>query len=261
MKISKLGLAVLFLILAMLACNLPSAEQVPSQSDAQTAAALTVQAILTIPVTPSATDEPQSIIAITPSPTITATAVKATITPTFSTPMLTVKEQTNCRKGPGQDYDIVFTYLPEKKLTILGRYDPGNFWLVKSDESPNGQCWLWGEYVEVTGSYWVVSSVTPPPTATKSPPLAPAFDKWTYNCTYNGVNNDLNVTLIWTDRSDNETGYRIIRDGAQIAELPANSTTYADVIAVDTGKGATYRVDAYNASGTSSTSTVPLKCE
>jgi len=258
MKISKYGLAAISLILAMLACNMPAAEQVPPPSDAQTAAALTVQAIMTIPVSPSAT-KPQAAGTVTPSPTTTAAA--ATITPTFSTPMLTVKEQTNCRKGPGEEYEIVFTYLPNKKLTILGRYDPGNFWLVKSDESPTGQCWLWGQYVEVTGSYWAVPSVTPPATATKAPPIAPAFEKWNYNCTYNGVNTDLNVTLIWTDRSNDETGYRIIRNGEQLVELPANSTTYADIIAVDTGQSATYRVDVYNSIGTASTSTITLKCE
>jgi hypothetical protein len=258
MKISRFGAAAIVLLLAILACNLPAAEQVPPPSGAQTAAALTVQAMLTIPVSPSAT-EPQSVIPITPS--ATATVVTATITPTYSTPMLIVKEQTNCRKGPGEEYEIVFTYLPNKKLTIIGRYDPGNFWLVKSDESPTGQCWLWGQYVDVSGSYWVVPSVTPPPTSTKAPPLAPAYDKWNYFCTYNGINNDLNVTLIWTDRATDEAGYRIIRNGEQLVELPANSTTYTDVIAVDTGKGTTYRVDAYNDAGVSSTSTISLKCE
>jgi hypothetical protein len=244
MKLSKFGVAAVVLILAMVACNIPSAEQVPLPSDAQTAAALTVQAILTVSVTASST----------------STAVAATITPTFSTPMLTVKEQTNCRKGPGEDYEIVFTYLPNKKLTILGRYDPGNFWLVKSDEVSSGQCWLWGQYVEVTGSYWTVPSVTPPPTATGAPPLAPAFEKWNYNCTYNGVNSDLNVTLLWTDRATNETGYRIVRNGELLVELAANSTSYVDVIAVDIGENATYRVDAYNSSGASSTSTITLSC-
>ena len=260
MKFSKHGLAGIVLIAAILACNLPQPEQVPLPSDAQTAAALTVQAVLATPAEATATaTEPQSIIAITPS--ATATAVTATITPTYSVPMLTVKEQTNCRKGPGQEYEIVFTYLPGKKLTILGRYEPGNFWLVKSDESPAGQCWLWGEYVEVTGSYWAVSSVTPPPTSTKAPPQAPTFQKWDYFCTYNGVNSNLNVTLKWTDRANDETGYRVVRNGEQIVELPVNSESYADIVAVDTGESTSYRVDAYNASGTSSTSTISIKCE
>ena len=260
MKFSRHGLAIFTLILAMLACNLPSTEQATPASDAQTAAAMTVQSLLVVtPATLTSTVSP-TVIPATISATVTPGS-KATITPTYSAPILTVKEQTNCRKGPGQDYEIVFTYLPGKRLSILGRYDPGNFWLVKSDESPAGQCWLWGEYVEVVGSYWVVPSVTPPPTSTIAPPQAPAFQKWTYFCSFNGVNSDLNVTLIWTDRADNETGYRIIRDGEQIAELPANTTTYTDVVAVDTGESANYRVDVYNSTGTSSSTTVPLKCE
>src|SRR5215216_3979929 len=31
-----------------------------------------------------------------------------------------------------------FTYLEGRELEIVGRYDPGNFWLVKSNESPSG---------------------------------------------------------------------------------------------------------------------------
>ena len=198
----------------------------------------------------------------TPNPTSTANAnvLTATITPTFSVPMLTVREQTNCRTGPGQDYEIVFTYLPNKKLVILGRYDIENYWLVKSDESPTGQCWLWGEFVEVTGSYWVVSSVTAPPTATRPPPNAPTFQSWDFLCTFNGINTDINVTLKWSDKSNNETGYRVFRDGGLVADLPADSTSHADKVAVNAGQSASYRVEAYNPTGTASTSTISISC-
>ena len=253
MKISRQWLAGILLIAAILACNLPSAEQVPPPSDAQTAAALTVQAMLTVPVTASAT-EPQSIIAVTPS--ATATAITATITPTYSVPMLTVKEQTNCRKGPGQDYEIVFTYLPNKKLTILGRYDPGNFWLVKSDESPTGQCWLWGEYVEVTGSYWAVSSVTPPPTMTKAPPQAPSIQEWNYSCS----GGTMTFTVSWTDRADGESGYRIYRNGEVIAELPANSTSYVDSSSPVSGESVEYYINVYGPYGTANSPPMKMSC-
>jgi hypothetical protein len=46
-----------------------------------------------------------------------------------------------------------------------------------------------------------------------------------------------------------------------LVELPPNSTTYTDKVAVDSGESATYRIDAYNTTGTSSTSTISLKCE
>lgn len=255
MKFSKLGLAGIVLIAAILACNLPQPEQVPLPSDAQTAAALTVQAVLATPAEATATaTEPQSIIAITPS--ATATAVTATITPTYSVPMLTVKEQTNCRKGPGQEYEIVFTYLPGKKLTILGRYEPGNFWLVKSDESPAGQCWLWGEYVEVTGSYWAVSSVTPPPTSTKAPPQAPSIQKWNYSCS----GGTMTFTVSWVDRADGESGYRIYRNGDVIAELPANSTSYVDLSTPDIGESVEYFINVYGPYGTANSAPMKMTC-
>ena len=249
----------LFILLTS-ACNLPGTATLLSVNDLAAtaiAATLTEQARNSGDVPITATNSPAP--DLTPSHTQTP-SLTLTITPTFSTPMLTVRGQTNCRTGPGQDYEVVFTYLPNAKLIILGRYDIENYWLVKSDESPTGSCWLWGEFVEVSGSYWVVSSVTPPPTSTKPPPNAPTFQGWDYTCTFNGINNDLDVVLIWSDKSNNETGYRFFRDGGLVADLPANTTSYTDSIAVDSGQGATYRIEAYNTTGTASTSTISISC-
>lgn len=174
----KIGLSAFMLVAAMLACNTP-VEQVAPPDEIQTAAALTLQVIFTISVTPT----PPVTNTITPLVTqtlLTAVSPTLSITPTYSVPMLTVQESTNCRTGPGEEYEVVFTYLAGKELEIVGRYDPGNFWLVKSNESPNGTCWLWGQYVEVVGSYWTVASVTPPPTATSAPPRAPGIVKWEF---------------------------------------------------------------------------------
>ena len=251
------------LLTSVLACNLPSAAPQENAPELQTAAAQTVAAALT-PQT--STTVPQSIIIATPSLTLTGTntpnvtaTITSTITPTYSVPMLIVRKQTNCRTGPGQDYEVVFTYLSGKELEIVGRYDPDNYWLVKSAESPTGVCWLWGEFVTVSGSYWIVSSVTPPPTATMPPPVAPSL-RWNYECTYNGINDDLVVDLKWADHANNETGYRVFRNGELIADLPAGSTLYTDRVAVDSGKETSYRVDAYNSTGAASDSTIPIVC-
>src|ERR687887_2324912 len=124
----QISLPAFVLIAAILACNTPG-EQVPPPSEIQTSEALTLQAIFT-PSADSASATP--VITNTISPLITQTLATVgsptiTITPTYSVPMLTVKEATNCRSGPGEDYDVVFTYLTGKKLEIMGRYDPGNF--------------------------------------------------------------------------------------------------------------------------------------
>ena len=250
-------LAGISLILSILACNWPL-DQVAPPSDVQTAAALTLQAILPPSLTSTASTPT---IGVTSSPRVTLTSAAVgsptiTITPTYSVPMLTVKESTNCRTGPGEEYEIVFTYLSGKELEIVGRYDPGNFWLVKSNESPNGTCWLWGQFVEVTGSYWAVSSVTPPPTATSAPPRGPGIDKWEFSCS----DGALNFTVIWVDNANNETSYRIFRNGEQIAELPPDTITYTDVFAVSPDQRVEYFVQVYSPFGTANSSVMPMRC-
>lgn len=245
------------LILAILACNLPF-EQVAPPDEIQTAAALTLQAVLTptgtpsIPLTPSKTK--------TSAPEITETdsagSLTATITPTYSVPMLTVLEQTNCRTGPGEEYEIIVTYLAGKKLEIAGRYDPGNFWLVKSNESPTGTCWLWGQYTEATGSYWAVASVTPPPTATSAPPRGPGIVEWNFSCSDGAIT----FTVNWADNAKNETGYRIFRNGEALVELPADSTTYTDVYGLPADQNVEYYVQVYSSSGQANSSIMRMRC-
>ncbi|HSK88290.1 MAG TPA: SH3 domain-containing protein [Anaerolineales bacterium] len=141
---------------------------------------------------------------------------------------LTVQEATNCRTGPGESYEIVFTYLSGTKLEIVSRYDPGNFWLVKSAESPTGTCWMWGEYVEVTGNASAVPNVTPPSASTTEPVETFIVDRWEYSC----GSEFGDFTLNWQDRATNETGYRIFRNGELLIELPADSTFYTDTFAL-----------------------------
>jgi uncharacterized protein YraI len=250
-------LAAISLIFAILACNWPL-EQVAPPNDVQTAAALTLQAILT----PSGTSSPATPgTTTTSSPRVTATAsvvssATITITPTYSVPILTVTESTNCRTGPGEEYQIIVTYTTGRELEIVGRYDPGNFWLVKSNESPNGTCWLWGEFVDITGSYWAVPSVTPPATATSAPPRAPVIDEWHFFCDA-GI---LNFTVTWRDETNDETGYRIFRNGEAIVELPANSTTHTDLYDVQSDESVEYYVQVYSPTGSANTSIMRMRC-
>ncbi|HEY5731285.1 MAG TPA: hypothetical protein VIS72_14635, partial [Anaerolineales bacterium] len=143
-----------------------------------------------------------------------------------------------------------------KELEILGNYPQENYWLVKSDQSPNGECWLWGEYVEISGSYWVVSSVTPPPTATKAPPPAPSIQKWEFSCNVGQVT----VTIQWTDRAVDESGYRVIRDDKVVAELPADSKSYAETISYASGDKFVYFIEVYNTTGPVRSTPMQFSC-
>ena len=252
----KINLTIFVLLAAILACNSPLAN--PPQEAApeiQTAAAQTLQVILT-PSDSAATQ--QSPVASTAS-TQAATATKVgalTQTPTYSVPMLTVREQTNCRAGPGQDYEILFTYLAGKELEIVGRYDPDNYWLVKSDESPTGTCWLWGEYVEVTGSYEVVPSVTPPATATSAPPQAPSIVEYKFSC----AGGTMTFIVSWVDKANDETGYRIFRNGEAVAELPANSTSYTDTMTPTANENVDYYLQVYSPFGSANSTIMRINC-
>jgi hypothetical protein len=170
--------------------------------------------------------------------------------------MLTVIESTNCREGPGQEYPVVFTHLANVELEIVGRYEPTNFWLVKSPQSPTGTCWLWGEYLELSGSYWVVPTLTPPPTATLAPPQAPSIENWDFVCS-GGV---MTFNLSWEDRAADETGYRIFRDGEAVAELPPNSTSFSEAIPIEAGENRDYYLQVYGPTGTVNTSIMRLSC-
>jgi hypothetical protein len=253
----KAILAAISLALAILACNMPF-EQLPPPNEIQTAAALTLQAILTPTVT-SAASTPQ--ITSTSSPRVTTTVSTAgspalTITPTYSVPLAAVRESTNCRTGPGEQYQVVVIYAAGRELEIVGRYDPGNFWLVRSNESPTGTCWLWGEFVEVTGSYWAVSSVTPPATITSAPPRAPVIDEWNFFC----EGGNLNFAVTWRDAATDETGYRLFRNGEAIVELPANATTYTDVYDIPADQNVEYYIQVYSPNGSANTSIMRMRC-
>lgn len=191
---------------------------------------------------------------------ITLAACQAiTSTRTGSAPLLTVREGTNCRTGPGEAYEIVFTYTPGTTLEIVGRYDPGNFWVVKSDESPSGTCWMWGEFVDVTGNSGAVPGVTPPPTSTTGGPSGTLFvEKWEYACS----GGTLTFTLSWKDQATDETGYRIFRNGQQLVELPADSATYTytDSLDVSAGESVEYYLQVFGPDGSTNSAVMTVGC-
>lgn len=254
-KIMGLTIAVGVLISS---CNMP-ATGTPDPQIA-TAAALTVQAVLTPLNSPTAPAQVPLSTSMTSTQTGTPAATKtatATITPTYSIPMLTIKESTNCRSGPGQSYEIIFAFLPGASTEIVGQYPTDNYWVVKLPDS-NDTCWVWGQYATVSGSYWVVPTATPPPTATVSAPEAPTGLNLAFECNFNGVNADITVNLKWSDNSNGEEGFRVIRDGNVVAQLPPNSTTYTDIFAANVTDKFSYSIVVFSGNLTAQSSTTNL---
>lgn len=251
-KTKKTFLVLLCLLLA--ACNMPTTDSDEDlNSQAATIVAMTLAA--------ESTDTPIIKNTPLPSPTLSVTDTpKPTITPTYSVPMLSISENTNCRSGPGQSFNILITLLAGASVEIVGKHATENYWVVKV-EGLDEPCWVWGEFASTSGSTWVVTPMTPPATAAPQPAGQPSNLRYTYECAFNGVNSDITVSLRWNDESSDELGFRVYRDNAQIAELPANTTSYSDAVAVDATQTVSYGVSSYNSVSESPRTSISFSCQ
>ena len=258
------------LVLGLAACNLPISEGASSSDSAGatiTALAATIQAqgnqaVTDTPTNPAPTDTAQ--------PTETATI---TVTPSPSVPTVVVSQTTNCRTGPGTQYDLLGSMAPGQSATIIGKYTAGNYWIINNPNSP-GSCWLWGQYATVSGNLSGLPEMTPPatPTPTMTPtPAAPAapkhFDE-THSCTSGGLLfYNVHVAMTWQDLASNEDGYYLYRNGTLLVTLAPNTISYAD----DTTLGKLYQIghpkpsvdyqlQAFNSQGKSDMREINVSC-
>ena len=247
----KIVLAYLILTgLLLSACNFPE-DSAASQEIMMTAAALTVDAAL---------KTPQATPTLASTPTIVTGETQAA-TPTISTPnpsgpaMASVGDVTNCRSGPGVNYERITQILPADQVQIVGFFPP-NYWIVNTTL---GQCWLSGEFTTPSGDFKAVPTVTAPPTPEGDIPEAPTFPNngWSFLCYGPG---QADIALTWSDKADNETGYRVLRNGEIAAELPANSTNFAETIPLNSGQRVGYQIQAYNPIGKSNSATANITC-
>lgn len=255
--------------LALSACNMPGASG-PESNVMSTAAAQTVQAILSPAVTQVSATLPA---AITQPPTAVACedAAKFTIW-TRDNVTYDVKE-VNKPLAPGKVFSIAWTlqntgtctwnnsyqmvFISGTPLTTVTKFPiiPTSQTVAPDDtiniEIPMSAPDLAGEYnssfelqnerSEAVITFGIITKV-----GTISQSLASPGDlKYFYDCTTGSVN----INLSWVDKASDEDGYRIYRDGAKLVDVPDGSTTYSD-IAPSSGKY-TYTVAAFNASGES----------
>lgn len=85
-------------------------------------------------------------------------------------------------------------------------------------------------------------------------PARPEDLTYTFECTNGGIT----ISLTWTDIANNEDGYRIYRDGEQVKDIGADSTSYTDSVARINGYY-TYNIVAFNASGESQPAVMAAK--
>lgn len=247
-----------FLISALFACNLPSSEPTATDEPADLALTITALAGSTTPGTPQNTATPQ----------FTATEGPSS---TPSVPEVTVSQNTNCRTGPGLQYDNIGALLVTQKATVVGKNTPTGYWII-NNPGKTGTCWLYPQYATVSGNtanlqeYSIPPTPTPSPTPTFTPTPTLAAPAPVNNVTMDMTcpNNIHSGTLHWEDKSNNEDGFNIYGNGVLMASIPANSTSYVVAAAPGgpflPGIASTFDVEAFNAAGKAAKKSVTKGC-
>jgi hypothetical protein len=238
----RTALTALVLILLIQACNLntnrPGAD---INAQAATIVALTLQA--------SGSGEQTAL--------NTPTAVSI-VTKTGDGPAtLTVTENTNCRSGPGTNYEKVTVIPAGASVEIVARYSSGYYWIVKAPDG-SGECWVLGELGTTSGNVNTLPDVTPEAGQDTGAPQKPSIQKYDFFC--NNVPGQADVVIRWSDKADNESGYRVYRNGSVVAELPPDSTRYTETITLLAGQSAGYYIEAFNQFGSASSSVITISC-
>ncbi|MDD2695141.1 MAG: SH3 domain-containing protein, partial [Anaerolineales bacterium] len=187
-KYPRLPIILIIGALMFSACDLLGTTAIgPTQVPADviyTAAAQTLAAQLTqnappvipptsLPATEQPIVEPPTLV---PSPTDTPILFTATLIPTFTPqftatstyPTIVANIDTNCRKGPGPQYQRIGALVVGQVAEVHGRNSAGTWWFVRLPTDV--YCWVWGESTQVSGTTSSLPVLTPPP----SPPTATA---------------------------------------------------------------------------------------
>jgi hypothetical protein len=193
------------------------------------------------------------------------TVIIPPVIPPDLVPIFIFTTNANCRQGPDTAYAVVTSFFANDQVTIEGRNENSSWYWVLIPNS-KARCAVSGStghpqgpldnLVVIPAPALPATTVAPPPVViatTPAPaPVAPAapggFNVSTKSCN----SSEYVVTLQWSNVTG-ELGYRIYRDGALIATLSENSTSYND--ASPDYNSHSYQVQSYNAAGSANSST------
>lgn len=158
---------IILVALTLTACGAPTPQAEPTSGPdlalTVTAQAQLLQALTQTALAPTSTPEPTQ----TSAPIVTATPAKV---------FVTVSANTNCRSGPGADYEIVGALTIGQQAEVVGQSSTTNYWIINNPNS-TGTCWLWAEYATITGETAGLQEVDVPPTVTPLAALAPVINR------------------------------------------------------------------------------------
>ncbi len=167
MKSKNLIHTVILIALAITACAAPTQQAEPTAGPdlalTITAQAVLLEALTQTALAPTSTPEPT----LSPTPAFTATPSRV---------IITVSANTNCRSGPGVDYDIVGALTIGQQAEVVGKSSTTSYWIIKNPNAA-GNCWLWGEHASIIGDTAGLQEIPVPPTTTPLAALAPVIDR------------------------------------------------------------------------------------
>ena len=137
------------------ACNFPTVTPTPTPDIFGTVTVLALtQATVGTPPTPGFELSATASV----SPTITLTLPP-------SVPSVSVSVDTNCRTGPGVNYDLVGGLFVGEQAEVVGKYTTVSpaYWVIRKGTVT---CWLWGQYATVEGNTANIPEMVPPPSPT-----------------------------------------------------------------------------------------------
>ncbi len=223
-----------FLLVATLllaACGPQSSQATPGPSVdelAATIAAATIQAARAGTATAAAA-----------SPTAPAA------TPTVKPTLFVHADNAACRSGPGTDFKVIATFPAGTTVDMTGKDTTDGYWIVQ-DPTSRDLCWIQAQDATPSGSFDLLPEMTPQPVSV-SVPNKPSKGVWNFACD----NTTLTTILGWNAPAGPVNGYRIYRQGTQIADVPSTQTSYTDKTPFRYGSSIDYAVAAYNDAGVS----------
>lgn len=139
--------------------DLPSSPEIPTATLIQPTATNSAEPTIIIP-----TSTPEVLPTIT-IPTLTLTPLPI-ITSTPSVPMIHATRNTNCRMGPGPEYDVTGFLMIGDRVEVRGRNSAATWWLIQNPDNLTKLCWVWSETTVVSGNLSMIPVITPSPTPT-----------------------------------------------------------------------------------------------
>lgn len=245
------GLLVPFLAVMLAACNLQINQGGSGNSSVEHAAATIVA--MTMQARGGLSGKP-----------VTPFVSPAVATPTTKPTVSIHTDGAKCKSGPGTNFEVIASFNVGTTADLIGKDTADGYWVVK-DPTSGSSCWLQIQDATPAGSFEMLPELTPQ-ASTQNVPGRPIL-RWNFQCTYN-AGGGLSVTtdISWRAPSGTVNGYRIYRQGTQIAEVSAGTKSFTDTTIIAVGDQLVYGVEAYSDAGAGPQDRTdhdpgPIKCQ